>query len=386
MRYAPAGGLMLLAVLASPGAAQQPREVYVVKDGGAEVRAMADDKPESYVTNRLKKGDTVVVVEEQPGGWLKIKPPAGSTSWISRAMLKDPITAKKIEVVDFEPGAPVFPGPADKTEKRPTVSATKLTRGYIVTRLDKEIRDEKEGWWIEIESPESEARYVRAESVERRQTPAVLPASATAPAEARPLRKSSHPSASVAPVGPSAAQMREQAVKADMSGDYAEAVRLYEEIVERFSDSQPKLVEMSRKRADYLRGKVDAGIKLQEPTKMPPTKSVSLGESKGAADRDREASGGSRWEQRSQELTDPKNVRTYRGWLTASYSQPIYGQKAYLLELNPPVAGLRMLYVVSGGVGLDGLVRKTVELRGPLTYHGEMRSYVMEVTQAGEAQ
>jgi hypothetical protein len=392
MRYAPAGGLMLLAVLASPGAAQPPAgEVYVVKDSGAEVRAMADDKPESYVTNRLKKGDTVVVVEAVPNSpWLKIQPPAGSTSWISRAMLKDPITAKQIEVVDFDPGAPVIPGPADRTEKRPKVIGAYLKRGHLVTRLDNEIKDEKEGWWIEIESPQSEARYVRAESVEKRTAPAVLPASATAPAEAGPLRRSSHPSAGV---GPSAKQMRDQAVRADESGDYAEAVRLYEEIVDRFGESLPRLAEASRKRADYLRGKSDApdsGIRLQEPKRMASTPTVSLGESKGAAGRDRDvptgASTAPTWEQRSQELTDPRNVRTYRGWLSASHSQPIYGQKPYLLTLSPTVAGLQVLYVVSGHVGLEGLVGKMVELRGPLTYQGEMRSYVMQVTQAGEAQ
>src|SRR5262245_22455836 len=150
MRYAPAGGLLLLFVLASPGVAQTGKVVYVVKDSGAEVRALDSDRPESYVTNRLKKGDHVEVVEAQPNGWLKIQPPAGSTSWISRAMLLDPIdTDRPIKVVDFDPGAPVFPAFADDVKERPTVIGARLKRGHLVVRRGGEVRDPNKGWWIE---------------------------------------------------------------------------------------------------------------------------------------------------------------------------------------------------------------------------------------------
>ena len=59
MRHAPAGGLLLLFVLAAPGGAQTAGEFYVVRQPGAEVRALSDDTDKNYVTNRLRKGDVV---------------------------------------------------------------------------------------------------------------------------------------------------------------------------------------------------------------------------------------------------------------------------------------------------------------------------------------
>src|SRR5262249_7315407 len=99
--------------------------------------------------------------------------------------------------------------------------------------------------------------------------------------------------------------------------------------------------------------------------------------------RERDEHGSRTWDQLTQERTDPKNVSAYRGYLSPAYSQSINGRKLYLLSLNPPVFGLSFLYVVAGPyVDLQSLVGKTVELRGPLTYQGEKRTYVMEVRQA----
>lgn len=391
MRHAPAGGLLLLFVLASPGGAQQAKVVHVVGQAGAEVRAMASDRPESYVTNRLKKGDVVEVVGDPlPGGWLRIQPPTGSTSWISRAVLDVIVEGKPMEVVAWEDGnVPVYPAPADKSNELPKVIGARLERGHQVMRRGQIISNEKHGTWVEIESPQSEARFVRADAVERR-TPEVVPTAATAPAEGGPMRRSTMQSAAVVS---EAEEARRAAVEADNNGNVAEAVRLYDRIVEKFGDSHPRFARMSRERADYLRGKwdvpADPGVKLQGPAKMAAARTVNAAETKGTSDRDRDErnNGSSRWEQRSQALTDPRTVRTYRGWLSVSHSQPINGQKPYLLTLRPAVQGLQILYVVGGiDVGLDGLVGKLVELRGPLSYQGEMRSYVMQVTQASEVQ
>jgi hypothetical protein len=381
MRHAPAGVLLLLLFLAAPGGRAQSAGVsYVVKQPGTEVRALASDQPESYVTNRLDKGAAVEVVEEQPGGWLKIRPPAGSTSWISKPLLKSIAPGQPATVYTFEDGeAPVFPSPADATDKLPTVIGARLKRGHQVVLRGKVISNEKVGTWVEIESPQSEARYVRADAVERRAAD-VLPVGATVPADSRAVRQSSAPSAAVTSA---AEEARRAAVAADNSGNYAEAVRLYDRIVEQFGDSHPKLADMSKKRAAYLRG--EHNIPPAPPDARPQAKAVSqstapvsAGERKVAGD-----GGSATWEKLTQERTDPNNVRAYRGWLSASYSQPINGRKVYLLTLNPPVTGLSLLYVVAGpGVNLPQLVGKPVELRGPLTYRGDLYSYVMDVRQA----
>src|SRR4051794_24579857 len=164
MRHAPAGGIVLLFLLTPLGFAG---ERYVVKQNLTEVRAEAGDKAENYVTNRLHKGDVVEVVEAgRSDGWLLIKPPPGSTSWINTRFLAEVGPKNPIEVVAFEDGAPVFPGPADATDRRPGVIGARLKKGHLVSRRGRMLASD-DGHWMEIESPESEARYVRADAVER---------------------------------------------------------------------------------------------------------------------------------------------------------------------------------------------------------------------------
>src|SRR5262245_4278467 len=55
----------------------------------AEVRCGPGNSPRLYPTNRLKKGDRVEVVRELQDGWLAIKPPPGSFSWINMRFLQD---------------------------------------------------------------------------------------------------------------------------------------------------------------------------------------------------------------------------------------------------------------------------------------------------------
>src|SRR5439155_2856999 len=90
------------------------------------------------------------------------------------------------------------------------------------------------------------------------------------------------PGAGVSP----AEAARRAAVAADESGNYAEAVRLYESIVERFGDTQPRLVEMSRSRARYLRKEHDVPPAptdaVKPPAKAQSTVPVSVGERRAA--------------------------------------------------------------------------------------------------------
>jgi glc operon protein GlcG len=88
----------------------------------------------------------------------------------------------------------------------------------------------------------------------------------------------------------------------------------------------------------------------------------------------------------SRKDTRPRPERTCQGHLHVSRAQPIDGQKAYLLDLSPPVIGLRYLYVVPDrGADLDSMVGQYVKLRGPLVYRIDRRAYVMQVTKAGPA-
>ncbi len=88
MRSAPLLGALALLLPARPALAQRPPDLRVVIQPGAEVRAGPSLDPHLYPTNRLERGQTVEVVEERPDGWLAIRPPDGSFSWINTRFLE----------------------------------------------------------------------------------------------------------------------------------------------------------------------------------------------------------------------------------------------------------------------------------------------------------
>src|SRR5262245_30441625 len=82
----PAGTLGMLGLLLGlPAVGEGFPRVAEVTDATLEVYQAPDAG--SVPTGRLRRGDRVVVLGEEAGGWLAIRPPAGSFSWIeSRAI------------------------------------------------------------------------------------------------------------------------------------------------------------------------------------------------------------------------------------------------------------------------------------------------------------
>jgi hypothetical protein len=59
----------------------------IVSQPTADVRSGPSSEPLYYVTNRLRQGDRVEVVEKK-GEWLAIKAPPGSVSWVNKRFLR----------------------------------------------------------------------------------------------------------------------------------------------------------------------------------------------------------------------------------------------------------------------------------------------------------
>jgi hypothetical protein len=125
------------------------------------------DTPErgALLMGRLRRGDRVTVVGEEPGGWLAITPPSGSFSWIeatSVELLPDGKALVAVEQTRVRPGGPGarFPGAAQVT----------LFRGTVVRRLDLPALSLGKGasarCWLAIVPPEPERRYILADCVE----------------------------------------------------------------------------------------------------------------------------------------------------------------------------------------------------------------------------
>ena len=131
----------------------------------AEVRSGPSTEPMFYPTNRLHRGDQVEVISEREGGWLQIRPPEGSFSYISARFLSHIVPTQPNFVVTSEKDeVPVYIGSEIITDRRPTVVGVKLKRGAQVFGIGK-VRTDSEGAFMPIEAPANECRYIRADVV-----------------------------------------------------------------------------------------------------------------------------------------------------------------------------------------------------------------------------
>ncbi len=232
MRTAPLlGGLALLLALGDPAATQTPTpapktpEVRYVTAAEALVRAGPSER--FYPTNLLHPGDKVQVVEAGAGGWLAIRPPEGSFSWINTRFLQNIVPHQPNYVVAQEgTTADVVIGSSVRRD-RPDVVGAKLQRGTQVRSLGPTQTD-CEGTWMPIEPPPGEVRYIQADAVSKvppapRPSGVVTASSPGSPAwSAAPAGPATPP-----PPPPSPDALWRQAQQAERNGQTADAIRLY---------------------------------------------------------------------------------------------------------------------------------------------------------------
>lgn len=136
-----------------------------------------------YPTRALSPGDTVEVYREEAGGWLGIRPPKDSFSWVSEKQLKRQ-DGNLAEIREDNAASRIG---SELSDKRNAVQV-RLKQGEGVEILG---QDSIEGeTWFKIAPPAGEFRWIHAASVERRGSisesapaeesePAVISASAT---------------------------------------------------------------------------------------------------------------------------------------------------------------------------------------------------------------
>lgn len=174
--------MLALAVLAGlcgvgPALAQSyPQEMSIVVPK-VEVRSGPSQK--FYATSELYQNDRIIVVGEckdQPG-WLEIKPPPGSFSWIDAKHVKQ--ANPHIGVVQVE-SAPVLVGSSLLNRKPDVEKAPGFAAGYLVTVVDKPLVTDGVTW-LPIQPHPKEVRYVPAEAVRPAQVASNSPANWAAP-------------------------------------------------------------------------------------------------------------------------------------------------------------------------------------------------------------
>lgn len=143
-----------------------------------DVQVRSGPSTDFYPTGTLNQGDRVEVVgkAENPG-WLKIKPPAGTVSWVNALAIKQ--TTPSTGVIEWAnpEGVPVRSG-SIRPDQDLNVIKTTATNGTQVVLRGKALTLGNYGLNIPIEPLASEVRYIPETVVSRS---GVQPASAQAP-------------------------------------------------------------------------------------------------------------------------------------------------------------------------------------------------------------
>ena len=130
-----------------------------------EVEVRSGPSKKFYPTSKLALYDKVLVLREskEAPGWLEIKPPKGSFSWINGKFVKQ-VDARH-GFVDCDPTRPVQILPGSKlVTQEPNRESMKLTTGTVVVVVDRPENVNGETW-LPIEPHPSEVRYLPAEAV-----------------------------------------------------------------------------------------------------------------------------------------------------------------------------------------------------------------------------
>jgi hypothetical protein len=124
----------------------------------AQVRSGPGEK--FYPTDTLPQGDTVEVYRQQDDGWLAIRPPAGSFSWISAKQLK----LREGGLAEIEqPNVPSRIG--SRLSDLRIAAQVRLKKGEVVEVVGEQKIDGQ--LWYQIAPPAGEFRWIHASCVQR---------------------------------------------------------------------------------------------------------------------------------------------------------------------------------------------------------------------------
>jgi hypothetical protein len=138
-------------------AESSPYEARVVASG-ASVHSGPGEK--FYPTDTLAQGDVVEVYREKPGGWLAIRPPVNSFSWVAGNDL-EMRDGGLAEITSDN----VVSRIGSRLNDKHNATQVRLKKGEVVEVLDEEqINDET---WYKIAPPAGEFRWIQTSLVER---------------------------------------------------------------------------------------------------------------------------------------------------------------------------------------------------------------------------
>jgi uncharacterized protein YgiM (DUF1202 family) len=399
------GGMSLIIVAAANARAEQGSEAVITDN--VEVRSGPSLTQEFYPTSKLYRGEKVHVLHSENTGWLAITPPTGSFSWVNAREVVQQTPHTVIVNVD---GCTLRVG-SGVVNQPPEVTRFKVPKGSVLTVIDNPHYSGNDTWLPVLPAPHEE-RYIPAAAV--RGGPLVQ--QTLAPPIATPT---SFTSTTTADPNANINALKARAEKADLGGNFSEAIGLYEQAARETKDFDERVRLLNR--AQFLRdGQRGATLVSRPAGPAPGVLTSNAVESRMAAPPVYTVSQPTAFYPAGRPATsqycyipDPCNtvrlasplVHTPPPPLTytqaAVVSQPIqpagpqaqwYGpahlrRAPFFLDGKPAYAlegddGKVHAYVTAGSnLELEPYVNRTVQLYGPVTYHGMMRTNYMTALQ-----
>jgi len=244
-----------LLATAAPAFGQQsyPAEAIILQ---SEVEVRSGPSKTFFPTSKLHRNDKVVVLREskEAPGWLEIRPPAGSFSWVNAKHVKQ---VDRTSFVDCDPARPVsiLPG-STLVNQEPNRESMKLTAGTIVVTVDRAMTVGGETW-LPIQPHPSEVRFIPAEAVKT--TPVIA-------------ANNSPPKWDRTPEGFTTNGVLAEAQQAEKANDINRARFLYQQVANNSTDMNQKQFAVNRL-ASLPQGPVPAQATSNSgysPTNPPP--------------------------------------------------------------------------------------------------------------------
>lgn len=174
MRSISLAGLVVLAIVGQSGAQTYPLQATVT---GSNLYVWSGESYSFYATSALRLGDQVTVLGPAPDNqaWLRIKPPAGSFSWIDTTAVRDGVVTR--DDVPVYVGSQVFDGP-------PSVSRVRANRGtQVIAMPNARPTMPYNGIQLMMIAPlPSEVRYIAANTISPVRSPVTVQTTLAQPA------------------------------------------------------------------------------------------------------------------------------------------------------------------------------------------------------------
>ena len=361
------GGLVFVPVVALSVSAQPT--IAIVKQPKAEVRSGPSEAAEYYPTNLLLQGDRVEIVRQEENGWLAIKPPAGSVSWVNKRFVRQ--FSKNTWTGESEAEVDVLYGSALYKEK-PNVISARLQRGTQVQSVGEAYVPPDGGVWLPIKPPPTEARYIRATAVTLETVTVQNPSiPADGQAAGGGTQRWNNPAVPLVPT-PSATPPAPihprwaEAERAQREGRIKEAIDLYDQLGREVANSDHQLAMRCYNQAAALR----RGNSYALDTRLRPTATGSTPPSV------------TNYAPQSCCTPCGQNDYVFRGVLREAY-QSLDHKPTFVLVNNQ---GQIVAYATSAGAELEKQLNRVVEVSGPACYSGYVRSNYVRATRVAPLQ